>query len=408
MEVMVFPAVLQNLAIWSRRGEDNWDVYPDGHPNVEDLARCAPWRSLRTDMSFWSLVPADTAGCFQLGNRQKVMDIAWDLRRGPVPCMVLLEHLALAGWQRASSTRDSLAIHTLETPRVMHLSGSNAQDKAYLQCLACLEDILSPSFPSLAAGQPAAYYLNILQPQLELAVLPPPGQGSGNHESGAGGNSEEEEPVLEHPTAPWAGQPRPRASRKRKLIDSSGIDDLLLVPLPSAAGAASSGSAQQALGDAPPSQPAAAGAASSSSAQLVPVEDAPPGQPAAARRRARRGRRGSLQQPSQPREILASVEGVNIVRDMHLLPGIPGHYNRARVACRLHSVPEAEVWCHRSRVFGPRTTARFGQQEPVAFLASWICAASRFTDRASHMGYAPREAEVGAAIANLTSSGQEG
>ena len=109
-----------------------------------------------------------------------------------------------------------------------------------------------------------------------------------------------------------------------------------------------------------------------------------------------------------PREILANVEGVNIVRDTHLLPGMPGHYDRARVACRLHSVPEAGVFCHKSRVFGPRTMARFGQQEPVAFLASWICAASRFTDRASHMRYAPGHAEVGAAIANLTSSCVEG
>ena len=93
-----------------------------------------------------------------------------------MPLVVLLEHLARAGWKRASSVKDSLAIHTLETPRVMHLSGSNAQDKAYLQCLACLEDILSPSLPSLAAGQPAAYYQKILQSELELAALPPPAQ----------------------------------------------------------------------------------------------------------------------------------------------------------------------------------------------------------------------------------------
>ena len=110
-------------------------------------------------------------------NPKKVMDIAWDFRSGPVPLVVLLEHLARAGWQRASSAKDSLAIHTLDTPRVMHLSGSNAQDKAYLQCLACLEDILSPSFPSLATGQPAAYYQKLLQPELELAAFPPPGPG---------------------------------------------------------------------------------------------------------------------------------------------------------------------------------------------------------------------------------------
>ena len=294
---------------------------------------CAPWRSLRSDMSFWSLLPADTAGCVQLGNPKKVMDIAWDLRSGPVPLVVVLEHLARAGWQRASSAKERLDIHTLETPRVMHLSGSTAQDKAYLQCLACLEDILSPVLPSLAAGQPAAYYLKILQPQLELAV--PPDQDSGNHEAQAR-DSSEEDPVLEHPSEPWAGKPTARASRKRKLTEASGINDALLVPLP--ATERSRPSQLVPLEDAP-GQPAAVGAASSSSAQLGPVEDAPPGQPAAAGRA--RSRRGSLKQLSQPREILANVEGVNIVRDTHLLPGMPGHYDRALVGCRLHSVPEA-------------------------------------------------------------------
>ena len=358
---MAYPAMIQNFAIWSRRGEDTWDIYPDGHPVVEDLVMFAPWRSLRSEMSYWSLVPADTAGCVQLGNPKKVMDIAWDLRNGPVPLVVLLEHLARGGWQRTSSAKDSLAIHTLETPRVMHLSGSASQDKAYLQCLACLEDILSPSLPSLASKRPAAYYQTILQPQLELAVLPPPGQDSGNHEARAS-DSTEEEPVLEHPTGHWAGQPTPRVSRKRKLTEASGIDDALMVPLPTIE-------------------------------QPNEVQEQP-------------GQSMGRGDAAQPREILANVEGVNIVRDTHLLPGMPGHYDRGFVRCPLHS--GSGVFCTKTRVFGPRTMAKFGQKEPVAFLASWICAASRFTDRVSHMKHRPGHAEVCAAMANLRGSGVEG
>ena len=48
------------------------------------------------------------------------------------------------------------------------------------------------------------------------------------------------------------------------------------------------------------------------------------------------------------------------------------------------------------------------QREPVAFLASWITAASRFKDRASHMKWKPGHAEVCAAMATLGSSGVEG
>ena len=145
---------------------------------------------------------------------------------------------------------------------------------------------------------------------------------------------------MERPTGPCVGHPTPRASRKRKLTEASGINDALLVPLP--AMERSRPSQLVPVEDAPPGQPAAVGAASSSSAQLGPVEDAPPGQPAAVGRA--RSRRGSLNQLSQPREILANVEGVNIVRDTHLLPGMPGHYDRALVGCRLHSVPEAGVF----------------------------------------------------------------
>ena len=109
---------------------------------------------------------------------------------------------------------------------------------------------------------------------------------------------------------------------------------------------------------------------------------------------------------AQAREILANVEGVDIVRDTHLLPGMRGHYERARVRCPLHSGSRAP--CTKTRIFGRASTAMFGQQEPVAFLASWVCAASRFTDRAAHMQYAPGQAEVCAAMANLRSCGVEG
>lgn len=394
---MVCPSMIQNMAIWANRGGDTWDVYPDGNPDLEDLARCAPWKMLRCDMSFWSLVPADTAGCVQCGNPKKVMDISWDLRNGPVPLVVLLEYLARAGWKRASSAKDSPAMHTLETPRVMHLSGSTMQDKAFLQCLACLEDILSPSLPSLATGQPAAYYQKILQSQLEQAVHLPTCPGSSNHEARAR-DSSEEEPVLEHPAGNRPTQPTPRASRKRKPTEAVGINEVLLVPLQAME---RSGPAEKVAKAAPPlvGHPAAS---SSSSALPVATSDDRPANTGQERIGQSRGRAAA----AQPRDILANVEGVDIVRDTHLLPGMHGHYERARVRCPLHS--GSGVLCTKTRIFGRSSTATFGQQEPVAFLASWVCAASRFTDRASHMRYAPGQAEVCVAMANLRNSGVEG
>ena len=110
---------------------------------------------------------------------------------------------------------------------------------------------------------------------------------------------------------------------------------------------------------------------------------------------------------TQAREILANVEGVDIVRDTHLLPGMRGHYERARVRCPLHC-RSGDKPCTKTRVFGRTSMARFGHQEPVAFLASWVCAASRFTDRAAHKRFRPKTADVRAAMENLRGSAVEG
>ena len=76
-------------------------------------------------------------------------------------------------------------------------------------------------------------------------------------------------------------------------------------------------------------------------------------------------------------------------------------------ACDVICIPWPVCVAIRAGFLGRRTMARFGQQEPVAFLASWICAASRYTDRASHMEYKPGQAEVGAAIERGLTSGAE-
>ena len=110
----------------------------------------------------------------------------------------------------------------------------------------------------------------------------------------------------------------------------------------------------------------------------------------------------------EPRDILANVDGINIVRDVHLLPGMPGHYDRACVQCKLHSNSRTGVFCHKSRTFGPRNMAMLGQREPVAFLASWITAASRFKDKEAHMKWKPGHTEVCSAMATLGSGGVEG
>ena len=163
------------------------------------------------------------------------------------------------------------------------------------------------------------------------------------------------------PPALGDGQPTRRPSRKRKLTEASGINEALLVPLQATKRSRPS---QQLIPveDAKAALPLVgqpAGSSSSSAVcQLVATADDPTANAGQEQPGQRSGRAGE----ARPRDILANVEGANIVRDTHLVPGIPGHYDRACVRCPLHSGP-----CNKTRTFNRRNTARFGQQEPVAF-----------------------------------------
>ena len=316
-----------------------------------------------------------------------------------MPFVVLLEHLARAGWKRASSANDILAMHTLDTPQVMCLSGNPEKDKPYLQCLACLEHILSPSVPSLATRKPAAYYHNILKGQPEPAEERAPLADTAR-------DSSEEEPVAEHPSGFWARPATARSTHKRKLKDTSAINDALLVPLQAfeASRQPSEPGVTLAKAVAPPLQ--GQSAASSSSAALVQRAEISDDHPANALQGQPGQRRHGVVAPL-PREVLATVDGVDIVRDEHLLPGMPGHYVRARVRCPVHCMP-GERPCGRTRTFGSSTMKTFGEKEPVAFLASWIRAANEFTDRASHKRYEPGQAALRAAVETLRDTTVEG
>ena len=142
--------------------------------------------------------------------------------------------------------------------------------------------------------------------------------------------------MLEYPTGPWAGQPTPRASRKRKLTEASGINEALLVPLQATERSRPSQPVLplQDANAAPPLVGQPSGSSSSSAlCQFVAAAD----HPTAKARQERPRQRLAGAAVAQPRDILATVDGANIVRDIHLMPHMPGHYVRACVRCPLHS-----------------------------------------------------------------------
>ena len=122
------------------------------------------WPVIRMGLRSWTPGPSDSDGCIQLSRGTPVQDINWNCHTGPVPALVLLEKLFEAGWQPLGPGQPEPEGHTLQdTPGFLVLSNSGpVASKPYLQCLVCLQDILTDKFPSLPTGQPSDFYVAVL------------------------------------------------------------------------------------------------------------------------------------------------------------------------------------------------------------------------------------------------------
>ena len=148
-----------SVQFWQPRpadgGEDTYVVQPVGPPEVVDLMFLAEWQILRAGLRKWARTSTGQPGCLTLTQPLAVCQTAWNWRNGDeVPQVAILDHLATQGWRHGP-----IVSHTLFTPK--HLrppTGKGGTAKAYFQCLACLPDLLQPTFPELRAGQPCDYY----------------------------------------------------------------------------------------------------------------------------------------------------------------------------------------------------------------------------------------------------------
>ena len=132
--------------------------------------------------------------------------------------------------------------------------------------------------------------------------------------------------------------------------------------------------------------------------QPVPLAPAPDVMdvPPEAIQTAKRPRRRTLA-TQQPREVVASASGVDIMLDVHKEPGQPGHYRRVVVRCPCH-VEEGRPPCSRTRNWGTSQTAYLGHMEPVAALAIWLNSTPQFTSRGTHMKYYPTSEDIKATM----------
>ena len=88
----------------------------------------------------------------------QVSNTPWDMRRGPVLVIVLLEKLVEQKWKAGRQ----IAEHTLTSPRIFNFTDPFAA-KPYLQCLVNLPEILDlESFPALSPPASPAHIMHEL------------------------------------------------------------------------------------------------------------------------------------------------------------------------------------------------------------------------------------------------------
>lgn len=331
-----------------------------------------------------------------------------------MPALVLLETLLALGWRkpREPVPRE----HTLQdSPGQLAIGAAGPITfKPYLQCLVCLSEILSDTFPKLPTGQPIGYYASVLRTSCPEAVklgqpakyykqivkdsfvIPP--ASSEDEEVQPGDelcppvHQSDEDPILadccDDPNAPRALQPipNPRKGQKRKArVDIYG--DILWGGTLRHQGSAvdTQSQAECAVPDYIPGQPASSSGRQDAivqpEEQPVQVEDNLPSAPQPKKSRRKRAGGGAKAERKQA-VVLAVVPpapGVPITEDEHGIPGSFG-YRRAKITCPYHTDR-----CTRTRKWSPKFTAEFGQMQPIAYLAAWMQCGKDKATRDEHM-----------------------
>ena len=92
------------------------------------------------------------------------------------------------------------------------------------------------------------------------------------------------------------------------------------------------------------------------------------------------------------RAVIAEMFGVEVVQDIHLHPGEPGHYIRLSVNCPQCAAGHPD--CGKRRNIGEAQCRNFGQVEPLGFIGVWLERANSFADKASHLKFTPSLADI--------------
>ena len=90
----------------------------------------------------------------KLASAEAILPAVEDWRSVDSPTLAILDNLANSGWRRGNAPR----LHTLEGPKKMRRVNDPVKERAYLQCLVGLGNLVEGEGGGLRSDQRLSYY----------------------------------------------------------------------------------------------------------------------------------------------------------------------------------------------------------------------------------------------------------
>ena len=174
---MMFPSLVQWLGWVNLEGDGgeggsgggSGRLCYRGQPEAVDALALAPWASWRNGLQRHEVEGAPGSKYMNLVSAEKIFPVVEDWRSVDCPTLAILDNLANSGWSRGNAPR----LHTLDGPKKMRQVSDPVKEKAYLQCLVGLANLVAEGGGGgLRSDQRLGYYKVICGPKISVTCCP--------------------------------------------------------------------------------------------------------------------------------------------------------------------------------------------------------------------------------------------
>ena len=120
----------------------------------------APWTNWRNGLQRHVVEGVPGSKYMKLVSAEAILPAVEDWRSVDCPTLAILDNLANSGWSRGNAPR----LHTWDGPKKMRQVNDPVKERAYLQCLVGLDNLVEGGGGGLRSDQRLSYY-KVLAPK---------------------------------------------------------------------------------------------------------------------------------------------------------------------------------------------------------------------------------------------------